>query len=206
MTQAVITNLRTERELERKLKELEDEEERQLKDLTLRKHKLEQESLKLQAKSHVRPRHGDNRWKRERALASLPSSPVSRRTNWRSTTSTESSGSSQEDYSGLPPLTSSLATPIPTILITDTERGVVSPQTRQGSNTIPLLAHRDYMNRITMLSGSSPSLFTCNRPELKQGSKLCSSSSEIFKLPPIVTAAPMTSSKNCTSSSQHTHK
>ena len=97
-----MSNLKVERELERKLKVLEVEEERRLKALTVKQHKIEQETLKLRVHTRSRPRHGENRLKRDRALASLPCSPISRRNNWRCSTSTESSGSSQEEYSSFP--------------------------------------------------------------------------------------------------------
>ena len=192
-----MSNLKVERELERKLKVLEVEEERRLKALTVKQHKIEQETLKLRVHTRSRPRHGENRLKRDRALASLPCSPISRRNNWRCSTSTESSGSSQEEYSSFPPLNPQQATPIPTILITDTERGVLSSQSGRSINSpLSLTAHRDYVNRIHVLSGSLPSLITCKRSGLKQDIKPRSPTNEIFKLPPILSRASFTSSNN----------
>lgn len=83
LPQAFLTNKREDRELERKLKALKTKEDEKLKVVT-RQHKSEKSSTTQtqQMKDsqtisyhRMRPRHGDNKWKRNLALARYPTPP-----------------------------------------------------------------------------------------------------------------------------------
>lgn len=205
LPQAFMANKKEERELEKKLIALQTEEEEKLKILTKRQHKVERESMKQQQQQQhresqtrsfhrSRPKHGDNKWKRNLVLARYPtapevclfshSSPNTRRSSYDSHFSGGSSDSSQEEDTSIsttlhppsphPHFTSSSTNcspiyrrrTIPTILVTDMDRRQLSPL---------MLRNHDYLERVQVLSHSMPTLFGDDNkrsPTLERGNVL----------------------------------
>lgn len=208
LPQAFLANKGDEKGLEKKLIALEAEEEEKLKSLTMKQHKMERESFKQQQQKEVhtrsthraRPKHGDNKWKRNLALARYPTPPEIRlisHTHHETRRSScdfnfsGSSDSSQEDGSS-----SSTDSTMPSLL----QVGPPSPHphfTSSSANcspiyrrrTIPtitvtdmdrrrlsplMLRDQDYMERVQVLSHSMPTLFQndkCKSKSLERGNQ-----------------------------------
>ena len=191
LPQAFLANKREEKELEKKLIALETEEEEKLKTLTKRQHKIERESLKQKLEREVqtrgthraRPKHGDNKWKRNLALARYPTPPETSLINHShhetrrsscdfhfsgSSDSSQEDGSSSNTNDAMPSL---LQPPTPHPHFTSSSTNC-SPIYRR--RTIPtimitdmdrrrlsplMLRNQDYMERVQELSHSMPTLF-----------------------------------------------
>ena len=197
LPQAFLANKREEKGLEKKLIALEAEEEEKLNSLATRQHKMERESFKQQQQREVhtrtthraRPKHGDNKWKRNLALARYPTPPEirvvshthheTRRSSCdfnfsgSSDSSQEDSSSSSADNNTMPSLLHVQSpSPHPHFTCSSTN---CSPIYRR--RTIPtimvtdmdrrrlsplMLGDQDYMERVQVLSHSMPTLFQQN--------------------------------------------
>ena len=194
LPQAFLTNKQKEKGLEKKLIALEAEEEEKLKMLTMRQHKIERESLKQQQQREVhtrsthrvRPKHGDNKWKRNLALARYPTPTGIRLTHSYTHHETRrsscdfnfsgSSDSSQEDGSSssadntMPSLLQ-VQSPSPHPHFTSSSTNCSPIYRRRTIPTITvtdmdrrrlsplMLRNQDYMERVQVLSHSMPALF-----------------------------------------------
>lgn len=202
LPQAFLANKREEKGLERKLIALKAEEEEKLKSLTTRQNKIERESFKQQQQREVhtrsthrvRPKHGDNKWKRNLALARYPTPPEIRlisHTHHETRRSScdfnfsGSSDSSQEDGSS-----SSTDNTMPSLLSPSPHPHFASSSTNCSPiyrrRTIPaitvtdmdrrrlsplMLGNQDYQ----VLSHSMPTLFQndkCKSKSLERGSQM----------------------------------
>ena len=208
LPQAFLANKREEKGLEKKLIALKAEEEEQLKSLTARQHRFERESFKQQQREvhtrsthRTRPKHGDNKWKRNLALARYPTPPEirlishthheTRRSscdfNWSgSSDSSQEDGSSSSTDNTMPSLLQVQSpTPYPHLTSSSTN---CSPIYRR--RTIPtitvtdmdrrrlsplMLGNQDYMERVQVLSHSMPTLFQNDKyksKSLERGSQM----------------------------------
>lgn len=189
LPQAFLTNKREEKELEKKLMALKLDEE---KKLTKRSTKQVQQQREIQTRSgqRIRPKHGDNKWRRNLALSRFPTPPenslsnISRSEVRRSSCDFQLSGSSDssQEEDGI---TSATTTMTLHPASTSTSR-VTSPHPHFASSstncspiyrrrTIPtilvtdtdrrrlsphILGNHDYMERVQVLSHSMPTLFS----------------------------------------------
>ena len=204
LPQAFLANKQEEKGLEKKLIALEAEEEEKLNSLAMRQHKMEKrESFKQQQQRevhtrtthHARPKHGDNKWKRNLALARYPTPPEIRLVSHihdetrRSSCDFNFSGSSdssQEDSSSLsadnntmpsllhvqspsphpPHFTSSSTNCSPIYRRRTIPTIMVTDMDRRRLSPL-MLGDQDYMEQVQVLSHSMPTLFRNDKGKSK---------------------------------------
>ena len=191
LPKAFLVNKQEENSLEKKLVALEAEVEEKLKTLTMSQHKVKRESLKQQqdieihsrSTQRARPRHGENRWKRNQALARHPTPPEIRIINHThletrrsscdfnfsgsSDSSQEEGNSSNTDntepcllpsLSPHPPLYTSASTNSSPIYRRRTIPTITVTDTDRRRRSPVMLGNQDYMEHVQVLSHSMPAL------------------------------------------------
>lgn len=217
----IVTKKQEERVLEKRSQQ--SEEEKSLKPLTVRRYKLERESLRhrrereatphkqigpvvLGRQPRRRPRHGENKWWRDLGLSAQHTPLINSQSL--STYSQSSATSSENGFSeclSSRPSTPRYSTPtpykghIPKIMVTDAESSSVALDRNPC-----MLSNKDYQKHMQTLSNSMPTLFKRHQQRKVHSPKSPSwqppshCSDNLVKLPQLsISNCQMTRSSSC---------